>query len=64
MSLQNSFNTQPDGEVIYPRNDGLKFGHLVKFQVALSTFGWELMQGRTFRHFNRGRTLGGTGKYS
>ena len=29
MSLQNSLRTQPDGEVIYPRNDDLKFGHLV-----------------------------------
>lgn len=57
MSLQNSFHTQPDGEVIYPRNDDLKFGHLVQFQEAHSTSGLELMQERTFRHFNRAEHL-------
>lgn len=57
MSLQNSFNTEPDGEVIYSRNDDLKFGHLVWFQEAHSTFGLELMQEGTFRHFNRAEHL-------
>lgn len=57
VSLQNSFNTEPDGEVIYSRNDDLKFGHLVWFQEAHSTFGLELMQEGTFRHFNRAEHL-------
>lgn len=57
MSLQNSFHIQPDEEVIYPRNDDLKFGNLVQFQEAHSTFGLELMQERNFRHFNRAEHL-------